>query len=37
MVLIFDLYKVNIKNVDQSYNSVRIFQGQKALPPPTRL
>lgn len=33
MVLIFDLYKVNIKNVYQSYNFVRIFQGQKALPP----
>ena len=34
VVLIFDLDKVNIKNVYQRYNFVRIFQGQKALPPP---
>ena len=34
MVLIFDLDKVNIKNVYQRYNFVRIFQEQKVLPPP---
>ena len=33
IILIFDLDKVNIKNVYQMYNFVRIFQGQKALPP----
>lgn len=33
IILIFDLDKVNIKNVYQRYNFVRIFQGQKALPP----
>lgn len=33
IILIFDLDKVNIKNVYQRYNFVRIFQWQKVSPP----
>ena len=36
MVLIFDLDKVNIKNVYQRYIFARIFLGQKVLPPPAK-
>jgi hypothetical protein len=36
VVLIFDLDKVNIKNVYQRYNFVRIFQGQKSITPPRK-
>ena len=37
MVLIFDLDKVNIKNVYQRYIFARIFLGQKSITPPRKI